>query len=137
MSEESPSYYHDRASKSSYEARGRAMSLSAAGIAGLFALITGEGFMASGFQKNLIVFSGCFLAISIGFGVFNSYADAQWSYYRAVLVDLTRTDGSKELERKWHKLKSISELMTQIGFVIGVLLAALLLVLKVYELKSP
>jgi hypothetical protein len=52
------------------------MNLSAAGIAGLFALITGEDFMANSFQKNLIVFSGCFLAFSIGFGVFNSYADA-------------------------------------------------------------
>jgi hypothetical protein len=81
-------------------------------------------------------FYGCFLAISIGFGVFNSYADVQWSYYRAVLVDLTQADGSQKLERKWHKLTSISELMPQMGFVIGVLFAALLLVLKVYELKS-
>ena len=137
MSEESPSYYHDRAAKSSFEARGRAMNLSAAGIAGLFVLITSDGFTASGFQKTLIILSGCFLAASVGSGVFNSYADAQWSYYRAILVDKTRTDGSRKLERRWHGLKGFSERMTQFALVIGVALAAILLVLKVDALPSP
>ncbi len=134
MSEETPKYYHERAAKSSIEARGRAMNLSTAGIAGLFLLITSEGFAANDFQKWLIILSGCFFAISVGSGVFNSYADAQWSYYRAVLVDPERKDGSNTLERKWHKLKGISEKATQVALVIGVILAATLLVIKVYSL---
>ncbi|MEE4190266.1 MAG: hypothetical protein V2I66_01735 [Halieaceae bacterium] len=104
MVDQSPNYYHDRAAKSSFEARGRAMNHSAAGIAGLFVLVTSDGFAADDLEKMLIILAGCFLALSVGAGVFNSYADAQWSYYRAVLLDETRFNSSKELENKWHRL---------------------------------
>lgn len=134
MSQERADYFHERAATSSFEARGRAMNLSAAGIAGLFLLITSDDFSASETQKALIVLSACFLALSIGSGVFNSYADAQWAYYRATLLDPALTATSNTLERKWHRLKVLSEVFTQMALVAGVLLAAIILIMRVADL---
>jgi len=60
--EHEPKDFHDRAAKSSSEARGRAMTLSAGGIAGLFALLARDGFTADTVEKCLLVFSICLLA---------------------------------------------------------------------------
>jgi len=131
-----PRDFHERAAKSSFEARGRAMTLSAAGIAGLFALLTKDGFTASTLDKALLILSGLFLAGSIGAGVFNAYADAQWSYYRGVLADFVDKRTPRAEERRWHAYKGRSELVTQLSFVFGVVAAAALLLRLVLDLPS-
>jgi len=135
--EHEPKDFHDRAAKSSSEARGRAMTLSAGGIAGLFALLTRDGFTADTVEKCLLIFSICLLASAIGFGVFNSYSDAQWSYYRAQLVAGKGAERFRKPERQWHLNKRISELGTQSAFVLGVLAAAILLARIVVALPGP
>jgi len=134
--EHQPKDFHARAAKSSIEARGRAMNLSAAGIAGLFALFTSDGFTADTLDKILIITSGCALASAIGFGVFNSYSDAQWSYYRAQLASGKSETEFRKFERRWHWHKRISELGTQFAFVLGVIAAAALLVRLVAALPG-
>ena len=132
----SPKDFHDRAAKSSSEARGRAMALSAGGIAGLFALLISNGFTADAIDKTLLVLSGCLLASAIGFGVFNSFSDAQWSYYRATLAAGNNDSESRIQERRWHRHKQSSEFGTQLAFVFGVLAAAVLLVRIVLGLPA-
>jgi hypothetical protein len=81
--------------------------------------------------------AGILLAGSIGSGVLNSFSDAQWSYYRALLVSGDDEEQSRLQERRWHRCKRYSELGTQIAFVGGVLFAAILLIRMVLDLPSP
>lgn len=120
--------FFERATRSSLEARGRAMAFSAGGIAELFALLTSEGFSADSNQKWLLILSGVMLALSIAFGVLNSFADVQWSYLKATLMNSSSDTQTKAKEKFWHRCKRFSEYLTQAHFVVGIILASILLV---------
>jgi hypothetical protein len=135
--EKESDYFHERAKQSSFQARGRAMNLSAAGLAGLFALLTTEGYEPNPIDRYLLLVSGILWAGCIGAGIMNSWSDAQWSYYRADRIykeSRTNTEGSPEdsvqttrtPEDWWHNWKERSERGTQILFAAGVGVAAVL-----------
>ena len=116
--------FHARAASSSAAAMTRAMNLSAAGIAGLFALVTAQGFAPEVADRALVTLAGVSFALAIAAGIWNAYSDAQWSFYRAI--------GHREMD-KWHARKGRSERETLALFAVGAFLAALLLVRIVWS----
>lgn len=128
---------HERAAASARETRLSIIRLSAVFIGGLFFVATKSFEPAlTGSEKLVIVSILITMFCSFGFGIFLSYADAQWSYCWGLELNDSKSDSEREAARQrkllWHDRKALSEKMMLISFILGVLLCALFVIIRFF-----
>ena len=137
-----PQKLHDRAAESAKETRQAVLTLSSGALAVFFLALTTTKDVEPPlmpFQRWVILLSLSCMALAIVSSLWCAYADAQWSYFWARVIENRDEDTEQRpafirLQNSYHTHKRVSETVLRWAFAIGVTLAAVYLFSRIYSL---
>lgn len=132
-----PETLFDRATESAKETRQAIVTMSSASLAVFFfALTTNIDPELTTSQRWIVLFDLAVMAFATFAGLWSAWSDARWSYSWGRELENRQQDGeSWEIEKDiWHERKRWGERYSLLAFSMGVLLAGVYIVLRVFDL---
>jgi hypothetical protein len=132
-----PQELHDRAGEAAKETREAMIKLTTASV-GVLAFISTRDISPplDINDKFFLLASICFVVGSLGSAVWFGFADAQWAYWWAVLLDPEHPKHPTAMKSRdwWHTQKSRSEKAMLALFVVAAIFMGLFLISRVLKL---
>lgn len=137
-----PQKLHDRAADSAKETRQAILGLASGALAVFFLALTSNKEVEpplSGTERVTVFISLASMSVAVLGALWSAYADAQWSYLWARLIEERPEDAPVQQEiavkrDQFHRRKRFGERVVIWAFALGVLLAAVYLGLRI---KAP
>ena len=137
-----PQKLHDRAAESAKETRQAILTLSSGALAVFFLALTTNKAVEPAlkpFERWVILLSLTCMAVAVVSSLWCAYADAQWSYWWARVIENRAEDAERRKfiegrQDSYHVHKRVSESVLRWAFAIGVTLAAVYLFSRIYSL---
>lgn len=142
-----PQKLHDRAAESAKETRQAILGLASGALAVFFlALTSSKGVEPplNACERVTVLISLASMSVAVLAALWSAFADAQWSYLWARSIEQRPEDAQfrqalADRRDRFHRQKSIGELVVIWAFALGILLAAVYLTLRIHALptKAP